>query len=707
MKPFLCILFLCLHSIFFLPSAYSNVNFKPSLSPTEEKAVYHHGLKIINEKINLKIQGAKSYLLYIQFDKKIRFKITDQRGLDYLKHLSLPETFDSSYFRHSAESRNLQTLYSEIKINFLESTIFRPDGSQQTNTIKNEVENVKMTMENDLYGNYKKFHYSIEDIKVGDEVEIRFNYDVPFRDNELHFLSYRIFFNSTIYKESYELNIAHKDGLNVSVFDHNQAKPDSTFIINRTKVYSWKRKHLKGNLLEECGRPYLSLPYIILSIKPLAYSYSLPDSFNDEFLPTYALYSANKEFKHWSMIRSIDQGLKLRQFVMIDKFIAENSEGIESDTTGYNTLKQLKNTIASDFTYMNDVDFFKGWDERDPRIGTHLLDKKIREISRYEVYIAIIRKLKLNYYTAYLADVRTGILDKEFLKPMDDSDYLLVAFTRDGSPQYIYPKTSNFGLYLNEYPFYFENTYARLIHLSDYMSYREKIKSNLRQATLPNSTFNDNYRRSNALASVDLKQGTIHFKTKVDLSGQYSTMTRGIYKCNYKDLTVNPTYHDKVWEIGDSVTLIDSALQQKNEEYPFNCSLVSNYKSEELIAKTQDTISIDLGDLFKHIIAENIDPKSRTLDFYPDFLGSDSYNYVFKFKQEVKLIHSNTPINIKNDFGEYVFTIDQLSNNSIKVSSYLAVMNGKIEADHIENVSEIFSEVKNLAEKSLSLVVVN
>ncbi|KAA3648973.1 MAG: hypothetical protein DWP98_07860 [Bacteroidetes bacterium] len=76
------------------------------------------GLVILLEKNKIEIVGTAAHSSEIRISKSITYKITSEQGLQRLKTVSLPETFDSSYIRHFPEARNYCDLFSELEMGY-------------------------------------------------------------------------------------------------------------------------------------------------------------------------------------------------------------------------------------------------------------------------------------------------------------------------------------------------------------------------------------------------------------------------------------------------------------------------------------------------------------------------------------------------------------------------------------------------------------
>lgn len=670
---------------------------------TDSMALHQkNGAIILYENNSIDIIGKKTSFIYFSITKKLKFKVFNSDGIDRFSKFTLPEAFDPINISHFPKDRNYTYVFSDMKCNYFKGSIITKDGEKKELKIKKTIENVKMVMfEEDRYGNYKKIHYQIENLHEGDEVIMEYNYEVKYLDNFAELSSFRIFFNNDIFKKNYQLKISHHPRLNFNIDYKNEATPDSTSTLDNRKTYYWSKSDLYACTNEKGARPHLSLPYLVFSIKPYELLYTLPYSFEEKFIPFYALYSQERERNHVGLYKSISQGVKTRQMLQIYKFVKQETEDVINDSTGYLKLRKLKNLIADKFTYENDIDYFKRIDTRDPRIGDYLSKRAIRDISRYDVYVALILKLDLNFFTAYLCDKRTGVINNEYFSPMYQGDYILAVLLKNNTFQYLYPKKSQFGYYLNEIPFYFENTTARLVHLNDYRNYKKPIEEEKRLMTIPLGNISDNIRRTNAFVKIDLEKRSVNFDARINLSGQYSTLTRGLYQRNHKHETINELYNTKIWELNKQVELIKQECKVISKESPFTSNVNAKYQANNLLETNNDTISLSLVNWFNHIIYKDLDSENRQLDFYPDFCGQDSYMYYLEFSKNIKLINAFEPINIKNEFGELTISVEQVKPNAIKISSFALTLKTRVTNDRIKFVKDIYDNIQKMNNSSL------
>lgn len=702
------ILLICIATQISVIAKSTACDFQQTANTLQIQQATEEDVVIISEENSIEITGEKSDFILFSITKKIQFGVQDETGIKRISKFILPETFDPSYIAHFPKDRNYQNVYSNLKCNYFRGEIADKNGKVRKATFDKSVDELRMVMvENNLYGNFEKSIYEVRDLAVGDVATLEYNYEIRYSENLNQLASTRIFFNSEIRKENYSLRLSLPSGLNLDIVYNNDASPDSIGDFEGTKSYYWNRSNLAGCIKEAGSRPYLSLSHVIFSIKPYDLLYTLPNSFEEKFIPFYSIYSYQREKEHLNIAKSVYQGVKTTSFIYIDKFVNSETQDIENDSLGYLSLLKIQNTIADEFTFENDIGYFKKIDTRMPRMGEFLARKAIRDICRYDIYVALILKLDLNYFTAYLCDNRMGEISNDYFAPMYDSDYLFAVLLKNNVPQYIYPKRSDFGYYLNEVPFYFENTRARLVHLNDYNNIKEPINEELRQIQLPPSKITDNIRKSNVLVNINLETSMATFEARVDLSGQYSTMTRGLYQFGYKNETVNELYNQKISDLNKEVRVISEETNVINKEFPFSTKVKTRYEANNLITKNGDTYSLDLKNWFNHIIYNDFETENRQQDFYTDFHGRDTYVYFLQFNKNIKLTGTPEEIKTNNEFGELILKVEQIKPDAVKISSYFASVSDKVSVDKIGDVKLLFDKIQAFNNSSLKFILEN
>ena len=652
------------------------------------------GAHIISEDQQIIFHGI-AFSQRIEFKKTSRYIIWNQKGIKLVERHELPFNHDPTFIRHSPKTRNYNHLVDNIQDVKFEAFKLNKNVKEPL-TFDEKLINVKKLNYDDRFGEYKKYIYKLNNIQPDDTIEVTSSYLIDYNNNYQEFLCYRVFLQNNLYIESLNFNIIGKKKANLELYDFNNGKYDSISYPSDWVKYTWNKKGLAALNSDYHSRPYLELPYFILTMQTSDMFYRAPNSFIDTLIPPYAFLAMEREYDYINIVKSIDQGVKFKDYNLFYNFFNSVTDSIKGDSTCYFRLMTLKNHIAQNFSFDNDLDYYTRSNNFMVKFGKHAYENTIRDMGRYELYVSIIRKLEMGFFTAYMSDNRSGVSNKHFIKHMENDDYMLASITKDNQIQFIYPKFHNYGYLLNEMPFYFEGTIARLVHLGDYRGYGEPIAEELREIRLPQSSFQDNSRVTNVYASIDLEQFKIKYKSKVRLSGQFSTMTRGSYLHNYADSTVNLDYARKLWDFGSELNITSQDYKLKSQEFPFHWELNSTFETSSLnIINNQNNndLKLDLRPLIQHI-TPNLDCDSkRLLDFYSDFTGQDTYSYILDFSQEVKLDEIDQKVS--NNYGEYTIQLSELSPGKYKLDSYLAIKKEKISSEDIQQVCEIYNEIES------------
>jgi hypothetical protein len=120
--------------------------------------------------------------------------------------------------------------------------------------------------------------------------------------------------------------------------------------------------------------------------------------------------------------------------------------------------------------------------------------------------------------------------------------------------------------------------------------------------------------------------------------------------------------------------------------------------------KEGDTLKIKIKDLINHLNKPEVCNTDRTLNYYPDFLGTDNYVYIFKFDKPITLLDDNLNTNVKNSFGEYIFQLEQIDEVSIKLSSHYSIYKELVTIDEFQEVCSIYQSIEEQASKSLKVL---
>jgi hypothetical protein len=649
--------------------------------------------------------------LKVLYQRKARLKFLTADGVKKYSTISIPESLDPLYDYHETPFKNNAIKkappYYDMRLNWFAARITKADGTVISAEYADEYKEedvLSMIMKLGLSYKYFTSHYwnfVFKNIEPGDELEYDYEVEIPFLDNFYRFYSVRAFFNGEEPKQNYSLVFKYKFDEAHTVKFMNNGEPDSVNIIDKMKCFYWTKKNLAGCLDETGSRGYTTLPYIIYSIDTESDSFVYNDAITAErkIMPFWTFILRFRESYDYTMRRNAAVKMFDRQNSLVKEFIKQCSAGI-ADSLKYARFTQINTVIADSFKYVFDDALFREEDSRKERIGDFVTERKIREISRYKLYAKLLNEVGLDYFTLYLMDNRYGKIDTSYISPVWNTEYLYAIYL-DKNFALVHPKKSDNGWYMEELPFYWESSSGLLLNYNDLnINYLEKPRILKTSA----SSLNDNTRKSNIMVNVDLDNLTTSFDARISLTGQYSTITRFMYLGNSKDSIDNPLYNKKISDIDANAKVKSTEVTGRKNIFPYKFDVRTTYDASDILSKAADgSVTLSIKGWFNHIIYDHLVTENRQLDFYPDFVGQDSYRYMIKFNKPVEIIAGSQTIDLANSFGKLSIKFSQPQPDEIFIESYFITTAEKVAAEKINDVAEIYKAVSNLNAASLQI----
>ena len=696
-------------------NSYKKFNYQweipnPAPIPVSEKFKDEDLVYVDNEQ-QVSIGGSMGTINNIMFQRKARLKFLTAKGVQQFSVITIPESLDPLYDQHNEPFKNNAIKkgpdFFETSLNWFAARIIRPDGTVIEVPYIDEYKYkevlsiiIKQTV---TYKYFKSYYWNFicNNIQPGDELEYDYQLMVPYDANYLNFNSGRIFFNGTIPIQKYSLTLKYKTGPTHDIKFINGGDPDTNYVKDQIHYYKWHKSDLYGCLDEVGAQAYNSLPYIVYSLDTRSELFRYNDAVtaNFKFIPYWLAIIRVREQFDYTMRKHAAINMKDKQNLLVDHFIQSQTEGI-NDSLKYRKFMKVHSTIADSFKYYNDETLFREEDIRAERMGEFTESYRIREISRYKLYAKLLNEFKLDYFSFYLMDKRYGKINSNYQSPIWNTEAVYAIYLNNSFAM-VHPKKSDYGWYVEELPFYWENSTGLLLNYNDL--FYDLLEKPRILATVP-STLNDNTRMCNVKAEVSLEKKTVTFDARVNLSGQYSTMTRYLYTSSTKDSINNPMYNKIISSIDCPVKILSQDVTGKSTTFPFKFDVRTSYETNTIVNKNNDgTAVVDLSGWFNHIIYENFVSEKRQLDFYPDFTGQDTYRYYLKFDLPIKSVSGIESTEITNSFGKLTIKITQPEPDGILIESHFVTTAELVTAGKIQDVKDIYSSISKLNHSKISV----
>ena len=639
--------------------------------------------------------------------KHVRIKFLTTKGVKKYSTIVLPESFDPSSDWSTVRPELRDSIFrprGEFEcIRYFAARIIKPDGTIKA-AIVDEKNQIEFDRQNRVTSKLYSWIFRIINLEPDDELELDYSYENVYNIDP----TFRIFFNGELPKQNFAMTFRYPYEDYYVLTYANGANPDDSIMETKTHPkyteYYFSKKNLPGGINEVGGRPYTQYPYItfyehlrdfgLMNPTTKFITRPLPYPWSYVLLPMVGYQYQNLKF-HLARQDRTTQALN-------NFYKTEKSKVPDTSLTAFMT--SVQHTLATDFKYHNDREYFEGDDGELEHLGKYIEQKTMREISRHRIYDEIFARADRNYYAALLCDKRVSIID---IGEFKNSTSFRTCFAVPGEQNYtfLYPKSYRFGYEANELPFYYEDIPTVLIprHEPFEKSTDMVPDVNFYSARTPFSGVKDNLRITTAMVNVSLDSLRMHLSARIKLSGQFSTITRGYYLYGDRDTTINPSYYNTIASIAEDSKHLSVVVGELKKEFPYDVSVTMNLSSLSGITKETDgTYSIDLEGWFNNVIDENFTAVNRRLDYYPDFQFQDAHKYMFRFNKKVQVLNAAEIVKeISNGFSDYSIKISQPEEETIFFETFYMVKPGYAPATNAKDVQEVFEAIKNLNVSSL------
>ncbi|NOX46323.1 MAG: hypothetical protein GXO89_05030 [Chlorobi bacterium] len=690
MKKIITVIFVIFQALSLI-AQLSDAEFE-ALLDNEDIVIQHENMKV-------SFIGKKAYYIRIVVEKEIEYEILSEAGNNYLTPFVLPQPFDEIYRPHSPGIRNESTLFDEVSIEGFEATIIHNNGEPENLAFEKKIQKHKIITESSHFGYLYSYCYSFGKAEPGERIRIKYKYSFPFKYNIKRLISSRFFFVTKIPRKKFDFYLSHQYSLEVDTGFINCAYPDIDTLDNMVN-YKWHFENQPGSLDEPGSRPQTNLPWLSFTLKPNDFLVEYFNSYETGFIPMRDVLTIPKTNRtannFWPADRrSRGKGKKddLNYYRFIDRFI----ELGKNDSVGIVQLREMQAYINDSVAYNDAYSYFGNNNDRiKTHTGTQLANGEIWECNKELVYATLIDLLDMEFYMGFPSDSRTGYIGEDYLATINGNEILFAIILNNKQLAYIMPKTDKRNLFCEELPFYYENTPILLVNRWFYEIGSSTGKMFFsKYKNTPSSSISENTRKINSKAMVFLDEDRISFSSRISLSGQFSTTTRFLYKGGPIDSTINPIYREKVWEFGEEQDIGNVEVIDTDNYFPFRTLINAEYSVSGIISTKNDTVLLDLSGCIKHIIYRGFKAENRFTDFYADFTGTDSYAWMLEFDQTVSFYNLPENMEVNNNFGTYKFSIKQMDDNKLLISSYFKIKSNQIKKNNIEQVAHIYNAIED------------
>lgn len=670
-------------------------------------AIASKSMRIQSEKVHIAVYGLKPQFVTFNWTVDVVYEILDPSNLSLLENYAVPQPIDPTFRSTGPDHWNDLFFIDDVKIN--DFKMEKQGSGQSTWTRLKTKTNVTRPDFLDLmtkeYVRPIMTAYKLETsgLKKGDLIRVTYEWEAPFLSNPYELWSVRMFHHGEMDKADYELTISYPNDIQWNMEYMNRAEPDEIRpTLNKRMEEKWHLKNLPGCIAEPNSRAYLELPYIQVSFSRIDVGSIIGSQvfgFSGTLdVPAMYIFTTTRTQEHFDDIGGMSAGISSKNRRRINSLLEMAASG---QTVPLDKMKKLHGFIQRKYEYSKSIKYYQSPSLSSLGVDNLIATYTMEDALRHRLYLALFYWTKTTVFLGFSMDKRSGIVSENYSKAFAKNDYFFASSDTEGNIFLFSPKANKSGMYINELPFYLQGTQAMLMYnlpsQNFTLSNSEITVGKTIKINIPANTESENIRLWNARITADASTKTATTKGRLSLSGQYSTLTRGIYMSNSVIDDAPDFYNAPVWDrsIGSFEAEVTEVSTSGKRPYSsiYNC----NYSSASMTDE-----ALPIGQWLCHFLPEPLDTAERSLTYYADFLGTDILNLQVVVNGVASELELPESILVENDFGIYQFNVVQgAAPNMVNIMSQLTIQKEEVTAENIDKVKALYEAARKAQEASI------
>lgn len=633
------------------------------------------------------------------FRQYVRIKFLDEKGIHWFNRFSFPHPVDPLFWYHAHPVLMHDSLYAPKLLNedflFVTARIIRNGEFMNANLLE-QVEPQKIWVQGGRL-DYFAYHLMSRALQPGDELELVYAHKLPAVNRFV--VNRAMPVQSSVTILMFPLDRIYYDGCtDASAFRDSSLEKIS-------------------------GRKYQRIRYELKNIRPVSFGCTDARSSQLSVIQFYPVTDVREETMFQGKYNTLPYRWKefLIKEVTYDEFnswdyysrqMDENNITFNeifkryalSSLSAVQKMNALQVGLMHDFEYKNDYAFFSGYDQELERISHYLERNILRQRSVHRLYKELMNRLDTIYYLAKITDKRVGAWTYPLYSPLLRI-VTTYALMQNKSPVFYLPKDHRYGYFPNELPFYLQGVRLPLIPQkipkADFLQNRFDYPL----VTTPMYQPADNFRTTVVQADVNLDLKQVTFDARIQLQGNFSTSTRSLYLCNYKDSTLHRSYLQKITRLNGVDLPYEWKEQKIQPEYPFTADFFISWQSKQVLQTINDSIyNLKLGGLINLLqLGDEAKLALHGLDYWYDFAYHDVYELDIKLNKNVQLLNgADYLFLINNDYFSMRSRLYQVQADRLR----LEVLREQKTETVPNTFRESVAELERIIQKMLMLQVV-
>jgi hypothetical protein len=616
-------------------------------------------LEVINENSDRTMDNYQEFSLAkkMRMRSSSRLKLNTSQGIQNYAYVSLPKS-------------------DQMAINEFEITTYKPDGRvltfDSTQLLHSSV--------NDLENNTNLFDitkYVIPGVEVGDEIEV--TYSMEFTGNFTSRLFGNIFQYDIIPSLHSEYKIIIPYPYKIFYKCYNDYKqPVTTYDgLKATTTFS------VDSLIEINNTPYACLSNVL----PYFY-YSIEfNSDTTQFITWKDFYNDYIGFLYPSAA-----------FTSFDYQVAK--QWISKSLKPYKEKTNIEKFMLLYAKLQNDFELF------DPYDGTtttttveNFHNNKIDRNSLFRLYATLLDYLNIDFYFCFGRNKYQGLIDNNFLRKDEITEFFLMFKTPGNQTNFIYPHELGQKYCFDELPTYLNGTDVYIIKNKELSKKKEEQSHyfvpndsllDIQQLRVDNIAYRDNYYHRTRMIGVDLQNNEANYFSMINYSGCSSTDNRHFFNALFKDKELYDNYIKEVQNNRDLFKIDTIYLRSERLEYPYKYSVGMKGKLGKFYNFINDsTILISTSEMMKNNTID-YDRQNRNMDIMLTYPFSDIQEVIIDFNRPISVINiALLNKEYSNSLGSFRYEATIIGENKLRITSTYIINTENIPCEEFKNLNAL------------------
>ncbi len=575
-----------------------------------------------------------------------RIKILTQRGADEYSKIYIPKSTNGKII--SIRARTIKPDSTIIPVN------------------KEDIKEIQNVTNGGFGWHQGHYRFSIPGVEVGDEIEVEYTMT---RSDDMT-LSGDYFFSTHLPVAESVLDLWFSGSLTVNIKNYNGLQNPEQSTDGRYYRFRYTRYSLGALRDVDHAILYNEMPYCRYQIL------SVHSPFDTGPRGTKIGDDNWTDFSKGLLMSMPNEKLKGAKSQYLTEFVGKHfAIGKESPYAG------LRNMIRLIF---DSITIEQSYQKPEYTSGYYLYNKKIPVSAIARLYTDLFDCFGIDYFYCLGAIKTRGKIDTNMISGGDFSTLFFAYNDENDSLRYLFADNSIYKINPEEiHPQYLG---------ANFLLISRKTPGKHAFMKLPDYPHSINYKKRINQINADLERNLLSYYCCTERAGTFSYLDQIWSNQVLKD-SLSSGWKNYFMNEMKNFVLDTSYNTASDSEFPFKSRFIYKGRQQDKIVKVGDSLyAIDLTEWLDHSVLPAYSD-DRFVDYYPDFRFSEQFVYQYSFKQPVEVENpASLSGGINNNFGNYQFSVTQVSDTVIIVKSAYRILKSRLPSYEYSQLRQLYDQ---------------